>query len=64
VPQSLNVLMGTKFKMVLGYNGVNDINLAMERGEVQGRGGTWLSIVTWCRKYISERRLKPLIGRG
>jgi tripartite-type tricarboxylate transporter receptor subunit TctC len=64
VPQSLNVLLGTKFKMVLGYNGVADINLAMERGEVQGRGGTWLSIVTLAPQYISEKKLKPLIVDG
>ena len=64
VPQSLNVLLGTKFKMVLGYNGVNEINLAMERGEVQGRGGTWLSIVTLVPQYISENKLKPLVVDG
>jgi tripartite-type tricarboxylate transporter receptor subunit TctC len=64
VPQSLNVLIGTKFKMVLGYNGVNDLNLAMERGEIQGRGGTWLSIVTLVPQFISEKKLKPLIVDG
>lgn len=36
---ALNHLTGTKFKMVMGYKGVTDIDLAMERGEVMGRGG-------------------------
>ena len=32
-------------KMILGYRGGNDINLAMERGEVQGRcGWSWTSV--------------------
>src|SRR5437660_601539 len=35
-PHALNRLVGTKFKIVTGYPGGNDINLAMERGEVGG----------------------------
>ncbi len=37
-PALANRLLGTRFKIVTGYNGANDINLAIERGEVQGRG--------------------------
>jgi tripartite-type tricarboxylate transporter receptor subunit TctC len=33
-PRSLNAYAGTKFKIVLGYKGTNDILLALERGEV------------------------------
>jgi tripartite-type tricarboxylate transporter receptor subunit TctC len=36
-PALLNHIFGAKFKMIPGYPGGNDINLAMERGEVQGR---------------------------
>jgi len=36
-PALLNHLFGAKFKLILGYPGGNEINLAMERGEVQGR---------------------------
>jgi tripartite-type tricarboxylate transporter receptor subunit TctC len=64
VPQALNILIGTKFKMVLGYNGVNDLNLAMERGEIQARGGSWISIVTLAPQYISEKKIKPLAVDG
>ena len=40
----MNTMLGTKFKIVLGYPGGNDINLAMERGEVGGRGSnSWAS---------------------
>lgn len=37
-PALANQLLGTKFKIVTGYNGGNDINIAVERGEVHGRG--------------------------
>ena len=35
-PQFLTALLGMKFKLVLGYKGSHDIQLAMERNEVQG----------------------------
>src|SRR6476659_214695 len=36
-PALMNELLGTKLKIVTGYTGGNEINIAMERGEVQGR---------------------------
>jgi tripartite-type tricarboxylate transporter receptor subunit TctC len=35
-PDFLSALLGMKFKLVKGYQGSNEIQLAMERGEVQG----------------------------
>jgi tripartite-type tricarboxylate transporter receptor subunit TctC len=42
-PTLMNNLLGTKFKMVPGYKSTNEIHLAMERGEVQGRAGNFFS---------------------
>lgn len=42
-PMMMNEFAGTKFRMIIGYRGGNDINLAMERGEVAGRNNTWSS---------------------
>lgn len=40
-----NAVLGTRFKLVKGYPGGNDVNLALSRGEVQGRcGWSWTSI--------------------
>jgi tripartite-type tricarboxylate transporter receptor subunit TctC len=39
-PMMMNEYAGTKFRIVTGYPGGNDINLAMERGEVAGRNNT------------------------
>src|SRR5205823_11696332 len=41
----LRNVFGAKMKLITGYPGGNDINLAMERGEVDGRcGWSWSSI--------------------
>jgi tripartite-type tricarboxylate transporter receptor subunit TctC len=42
-PALANALAGTKFKIVLGYPGTGAMNIAMERGEVHGRAGSWNS---------------------
>jgi tripartite-type tricarboxylate transporter receptor subunit TctC len=42
-PAMMNELLGTKFRIVTGYAGGNEINLAMERGEVQARINSWSS---------------------
>ena len=36
IPTVLNHVLGTKFKVIEGYKGINDAALAIERGEVQG----------------------------
>jgi tripartite-type tricarboxylate transporter receptor subunit TctC len=38
-PNVLNSLIGTRFKVVAGYPGVNDLTLALERGEADARCG-------------------------
>lgn len=38
-PKIINKLLGGKFRIVAGYPGSGDMMLAMERGEVHGRGG-------------------------
>ena len=43
-PTLMNNLLGTKFKIVTGYRGMKGVNLAMERGEVHGRAGSWDSM--------------------
>ena len=37
-PAIANNLLGTKFRIVTGYKASTEVNLAMERGETQGRG--------------------------
>ncbi len=64
VPAALNQLIGTKYKIVLGYNGTADLNLAMKRGEIQGRGANWISVVISAPQYIAEKKFKVLVVDG
>ena len=42
LPALLNNVLGTKFNVLAGYKGGNEVDLAMERGEVAGRASqTW-----------------------
>lgn len=44
-PRALNQIAGTKFKIVTGYSGLGAVDIAMQRGEVQGKvGSTWGSL--------------------
>jgi len=60
-PQVLNGVLGTKMKLVTGYPGGNDINLAMERGEVQGRcGWSWSSVVATHPDWVTGHKINIL----
>ena len=43
-PKIMNTLIGTKFKVVAGYPGSNELDLAIEKGEVGGRVVGWSSL--------------------
>ncbi len=64
-PAFYNNVLGTKFKIVFGYPGGQDIDLAMQRGEVEGRGtnpysGWMASEPTW----IPQKLIIPLVQAG
>jgi tripartite-type tricarboxylate transporter receptor subunit TctC len=57
-PRVLNGVLGTKFKIVSGYPGGNDVTLAMERGEVKGRcGWSWSSVVATHKRWIDDKSI-------
>jgi tripartite-type tricarboxylate transporter receptor subunit TctC len=57
-PRVLNGVLGTKFKIVTGYPGGNDVTLAMERGEVKGRcGWSWSSVVATHKRWIDDKSI-------
>ena len=61
-PRVLNGVLGTKFKVVEGYPGGNDVVLAMERGEVSGRcGWSWSSVKATHKSWIDEKRMIVLV---
>jgi tripartite-type tricarboxylate transporter receptor subunit TctC len=61
-PKIVNGVLGTKFKIISGYPGGNEVGLAMERGEVQGRcGWSWSSVKSTHQKWYDERKFAILI---
>ena len=61
----LRNLLGAKVKLATGYPGGNDINLAMERGEVEGRcGWSWTSIKSQKTDWLRDRKISLLAQFG
>jgi len=61
-PALLNHIFGAKFKMIPGYPGGNEINLAMERGEVQSRCSIpWSTVKATRRSWIDENKVSLLM---
>jgi tripartite-type tricarboxylate transporter receptor subunit TctC len=61
-PRIMNNLLGTKLKLVTGYPGGNDVLLAMERGEVEGRCGySWSSAKARKADWLAEGKLNILV---
>ncbi len=63
-PRLMNEFAGTKFKIVTGYPGGNDVNLAMERGEVAGRNNTWSSWKATKRKWLDDKTIRIIAYEG
>jgi tripartite-type tricarboxylate transporter receptor subunit TctC len=65
LPAFYNNVLGTKFKIIVGYVGGQEIDLAMERGEVEGRGtNTYTGYQTSKPHYLSDKLITPLIQVG
>jgi tripartite-type tricarboxylate transporter receptor subunit TctC len=61
-PRLFNALIGTKFKIINGYPGTNEIALAMERGEVQGMGDwSWSSMNAIHPDWVRDKKIRPLM---
>ena len=58
-PAALNRFFGTRIKIISGSKGGNDIYLAMERGEVQGRCGSPYSSIELSRPgWVTSGKVK------
>lgn len=58
-------LLGAKIRVVTGYPGGNEISLALDRGEVDGRcGWSWISIKATKADWVREKKLNVLLTMG
>jgi tripartite-type tricarboxylate transporter receptor subunit TctC len=64
-PALMNSLLGTRFKIVAGYKTTREIDLAMQRGEVEVRAGQSLtSLKTYNGEWLRERKINILAQVG
>ena len=65
IPAVYNNILGTKFRIVFGYPDGRDVNLAMERGEVEGRAtNPWASYQALEPHYIQQKLITPILQVG
>jgi tripartite-type tricarboxylate transporter receptor subunit TctC len=60
-PHMLNELLGTRFKIVSGYQGNSTMTVAMERGEVQGVTNSWDSWKSFNPEWVRDNKIKVLV---
>lgn len=64
-PRAANLLLGTKFKLVYGYPGTGELNIAMERGEIEGRGSNdWVGWKASKPDWVADRKIVVLAQIG
>jgi len=64
-PMLLNGVLGTKFKVISGYAGTAEGNLAMERREVDGNGAiTWASLKATQPQLLRDKQVRVLVQFG
>jgi len=65
LPAVLNNVLGAKLKIISGYQGGNEIDAAMEKGELGGRGSNpWSSWVSSSPRLIRDKLVRPMVQVG
>ena len=64
LPRVMNALLGTKFKIVSGYKSSEDINIALQRGEVEARAFSLISITAQRGDWLRDRKITILAQVG
>jgi tripartite-type tricarboxylate transporter receptor subunit TctC len=63
-PSAMNKLLGTKFKVIAGFPGTSEMDVAMERGEVDGRSGGLDSMKARHPEWLEDHKLNHLAQIG
>jgi tripartite-type tricarboxylate transporter receptor subunit TctC len=64
-PHLLNNMFGTKFKVIAGFPGSTELNLALERGEIDGRGSdSWVTLRSTKPEWLRDKKVNVLMQIG
>lgn len=61
VPLLLNAVLGSQFKVIIGYGGPSGANLAMEKGETMGRCAGITSIMSMRPTWLAQKKIRFLV---
>jgi tripartite-type tricarboxylate transporter receptor subunit TctC len=64
IPRLMNTLLGTRFKIVTGYKSSEDINIALQRGEVEARAFSLISITAQRADWLRDKKIIILAQVG
>ena len=64
MPSMLNDVLGTRFRMVTGYTGSGNLDIAIERGEVFARANAWSSLRASHPDWIARGDITVLVHTG
>jgi tripartite-type tricarboxylate transporter receptor subunit TctC len=59
--KALNALAGTRFKIVAGFRGVSETELAVQRGEVEGGTKAWASMKVDNAHWLRDRQVNIIL---
>jgi tripartite-type tricarboxylate transporter receptor subunit TctC len=60
-PTVMNHVLGTKFKLIMGYKGSATAQLAVERGEVEGHSTSWTAVKVGHPDWRPEKKISILV---
>lgn len=63
-PKMANAVLGAKFKIIEGYKGGSEVNLAAERGETQGRWTSYSGLTAAKNQWLQKGLVRVLLQFG
>ncbi len=60
-PTVMNNVFGTKFKLIMGYKGSADAQLAVQRGEVEGHSTSWVAVKVGHPEWLPSKQISILV---
>jgi tripartite-type tricarboxylate transporter receptor subunit TctC len=60
-PNALNNVIGTKFKLVMGYKGSSEAQLAVERGETEGHSTSWTALKVGHPDWLRDKKVNVIV---
>jgi tripartite-type tricarboxylate transporter receptor subunit TctC len=63
-PTVMNNVLKTKFKLIMGYRGSSEAQLAVERGEVEGHSTSWTAVKVAHPDWLPSKSITILVQFG